>query len=277
MNKRNIKLFITGIVILLVAGAVFLGMAYVQEQVKIKSQKNETKQEVVQEEDETLEESDLAEELAQKERTTYTFLQGPKSWAKGLDWSGEWAQEIVNGNAFGSFGCGLCAMANIYDTLSPYEVSPLKMCTYAQKVSGYTPTAESGAIGWGDMKTVLKSVGMDVEVSTKPDNYEDFCENLKNAQSAIVLVCSADDDSYWEDTPGHYVNIWHYNEEENTVFLADPGGPSHNRDRIDAKYVYDAMKTSSKFQVLYVWSYDEEDNSWKADGIKDEWNRPDYL
>ncbi|MCR5665420.1 MAG: hypothetical protein K6G01_01190 [Eubacterium sp.] len=274
------KLFIIGIVVLLVAGMLFLGVAYVQEKAKHKAQLEEIEQqqaETEEEEEEASTSQQLKEELAEAERNTYTFLQGPKSWEKSIDWSGEWSGAIVNGNAFGSFGCGLCAMANIYDTLSPYEVSPLRMCKYAQKVSAYAPTYESGAIGWGDMKTVLKTVGMDVEVATKPDNYEDFCENLKNAKSAIVLVCSEDDDSYWEDTPGHYVNIWHYNEEEETVFLADPGEPSHNRDRIDVEYVYDALKTSSKFQVLYVWSYDEDDNTWKGDGIKDNWNRPDYL
>ena len=71
-----------------------------------------------------------------EESEVYTFLQGPKSWSKGVAWSGEWCFFGVKGNSFGNFGCGLCCMANIYDTLSPYEVSPWDMCEYAMSVSG---------------------------------------------------------------------------------------------------------------------------------------------
>ena len=52
-----------------------------------------------------------------EEKEVYTFLQGPKSWAEGRPWSGEWSQFGVEGNPFGGFGCGLCCLANIYNTL----------------------------------------------------------------------------------------------------------------------------------------------------------------
>ena len=211
----------------------------------------------------TLEESDV-----------YTFLQGPKSWSKGVAWSGEWCFFGVKGNSFGNFGCGLCCMANIYDTLSPYEVSPWDMCEYAMSVSGYAPKKKSGAIDWGNMKEVLKKCGCSCDVYYKPESYEVFQQQIAQAKSAVVLVSSAEDDTYWKDTPGHYVNIWLYQEEDDSVFLAEPGSPTNNRARIPLRYVYDALKTTSKFQYLLVDKYQEENNQWKADGITESWNRP---
>lgn len=209
-----------------------------------------------------------------EEPEVYTFLQGPRSWEERVAWSGEWCFFGVKGNSFGNFGCGLCCMANIYDTLSPYEVSPWGMCEYAMSVSGYAPKKKVGAIDWGNMKEVLKKCGMACDVYYKPDTYEMFQQQLAEAKSAVVLVCSANDDTYWKDTSGHYVNIWLYKEEDDTVFLAEPGSPTNNRTRIPLRYVYDALKTTSKFQYLLVDEYEEENNQWKADGIDENWNRP---
>lgn len=209
-----------------------------------------------------------------EEQEVYTFLQGPRSWTEGIFWSGEWCYLSVKGNTFGNFGCGLCCMANIYDTLSPYEVSPWDMCEYARTASGYAPTRKSGAIDWGNMKVVLQSCGMICDVYYKPDTYEAFQAQMAEAKSAVVLVSSNDDDTFWKDTPGHYVNIWLYEPESDTVFLAEPGSPENNRTRIPLKYVYDALKTTSQFQYLAVDEYREENNQWKADGIDEIWNRP---
>ena len=209
-----------------------------------------------------------------EEPEVYSFLQGPRSWEEGIDWSGEWCFFGVKGNSFGNFGCGLCCMANIYDTLSPYEVSPWDMCEYAMSVSGYAPKKKSGAIDWGNMKEVLKKCGMTCDVYYKPDTYETFQRQMAEAKSAVVLISSANDDTYWKDTPGHYVNIWLYQEGDDTVFLAEPGSPTNNRARIPLRYVYDALKTTSKFQYLLVEEYREENNQWKADGIDESWNRP---
>ena len=86
-----------------------------------------------------------------REEDIYTFLQGPKSWSEGISWSGEWATFDINGNPFGGFGCGLCCLANIYNTLTRYEVSPWDMCEYAMTVTDYGPTGESGAIGFKEL------------------------------------------------------------------------------------------------------------------------------
>lgn len=216
----------------------------------------------------------LKEAFVLKESEVYTFLQGPRSWQEGISWSGEWCFFSIKGNSFGNFGCGLCCMANIYDTLSPYEVSPWGMCEYARSVSGYAPSRKAGAIDWGNMKEVLKSCGVACDVYYKPDTYEVFRQQMLEAKSAVVLVCSAEDDTYWKNTPGHYVNIWLYQEEDDTVFIAEPGNPESNRTRIPLHYVYDALKMSSKFQYLLVEEYSEEDNQWKATGIEESWNRP---
>lgn len=209
-----------------------------------------------------------------EEEEVYTFLQGPRSWGESIPWSGEWCLFGVKGNSFGNFGCGLCCMANIYNTLSPYEVSPWDMCEYAMTVSGYAPRRKAGAIDWGNMKETLKICGISCDVYYKPKTYEAFQKQMGKVKSAVVLISSNEDDTFWKDTPGHYVNIWLYQEESDTVFLAEPGSPENNRIRIPLRYVYDALKTTSKFQYLAVDGYQEEDNQWKADGIDENWNRP---
>lgn len=208
------------------------------------------------------------------ERYVYTFLQGPKSWEEGKTWSGEWSNEYVKGNYFGNFGCGLCCMANIYCTLTNYTCSPWDMYEYARQVSGYAPTRKTGAIGWADMKVTLRKSGFECALYNKPDSYEAFQEQIGRAKTAVVLVCSRDDDTYWENTGGHYVNISLYNEETDEVFLADPGGPTRNRSWIPLRYVYDALKTASQYQYLLVNDYVEENNLWKQDGIDEAWVAP---
>ncbi len=209
-----------------------------------------------------------------QEHEIYSFLQGPRSWEGGVTWSGEWCAFDVDGNYFGGFGCGLCCMANIYSTLSPYEVSPWDMCEYSMSVSNYAPNGKTGAIGWRHMREVLRSCGVVCGLFYKPGTYEEFQRQIAGVQSAIVLVSSREDDSYWKDTLGHYVNIWLYQKEDDTVFLAEPGSPQNNRSRIPLRYVYDALKTASSFQYLAVKEYQEENNQWKADGIDEIWNSP---
>ncbi|MCI8496244.1 MAG: hypothetical protein HFI74_11300 [Lachnospiraceae bacterium] len=209
-----------------------------------------------------------------QEDEVYSFLQGPRSWEEGIPWSGEWCLLGVRGNSFGNFGCGLCCMANIYDTLSPYKVSPWDMCEYAMSVTNYSPSGESGAIGWKHMKETLRFCGFTCYLLHKPAIYEEFQQQMEQMESAIVLISSKEDDTYWKDTPGHYVNIWLYRKEDDTVFLAEPGSPENNRSRIPLRYVYDALKTISTFQYLAVEEYQEEDNQWKADGIDELWNAP---
>lgn len=201
----------------------------------------------------------------------YTFLQGPRAFREQRPWSGEWCQQMVKGNSFGGFGCGFCCMANIYSTLTDYECSPWDMFTFAAQVTYYYPTRKSGAIGWEDLQSTLRAAGMQCRVYQKPETYEEFKEQIKKAKSAIVLVSSANDDTFWKDTSGHYVNIWLYQENTDMVFLAEPGNPENNRTWIPLHYVYDALKTISQYQYLTVTSYSEEDNNWKWNGIDDNW------
>lgn len=211
---------------------------------------------------------------ANPEQRVYSFLQGPKSWGEGRAWAGAWSGEYVKGNYFGNFGCGLCCMANIYSSLTEYECSPWDMYEYARQVSGYSPTKKTGAIGWADMKVTLRKSGFDCTLNVKPDTYEEFQSQVAAAKSALVLVSSNNDDTFWEDTGGHYVNIWLYRADRDEVFLSDPGGPSRNRTWIPLRYVYDALKTVSQYQYLLVNDYAKENNLWKHDGIEDAWVTP---
>lgn len=208
------------------------------------------------------------------ESSVYSFLQGPRSWESGIAWSGEWCYFNEQRNFFGNFGCGLCCMANVYDTLSPYEVSPWDMLGYAKETANYTPSYGTGAIGWEMMKKVLRQCGMECGLYNKPGTYEAFQEEIKRGLTAVVLVCSSNDDTYWTKTAGHYVNLWLYDEESDTVFLAEPGSPERNRKRIPLRYAYNALKTASQYQYLLVEGYSEDQNQWKGDGIDESWNRP---
>lgn len=211
------------------------------------------------------------------ETSVYTFLQGPKAWNSKTPWSGSWCEEVLAGQKFSVFGCGLCDLANIYSTLSPYECSPIDMYDHAREVSGYSPGAGYGAIDWIDLKETLEAVGFSCEICDKDPSFEEFCTAMEHAVTAIVLVSSQNDSTYWTDTEGHYVNTWSYNKETQEVFLADSGDPAHNRNRIPLKYVYDALKTSGEHQYLLVYAYSEEKNTWKYSGIKEAWTIPEYY
>lgn len=215
--------------------------------------------------------------IEQKQDEIYTFLQGPKAWEARREWSGEWCYEYLEGNYFGSFGCGMCCMANIYDTLADDKGSPLDAYKFARKYSGYLPTPQSGAIGWGDMKNCLRKMGMVCDLYYKPDSYEEFQNQMARCESMIVLVTSNEDDTFWKHTSGHYVNIWLYDESDDTVFLAEPGSPTNNRKRIPLRYVYDALKTISQFQYIRVDEYNAENDTWHPDGIVDNWTMPELL
>ncbi|MCF0134561.1 MAG: hypothetical protein HUJ72_11900 [Blautia sp.] len=212
-----------------------------------------------------------------EEENIYTFMQGPVAWNTKADWSGEWCEFNMEGGNFSVFGCGLCALASIYGTMTPYECSPVDMYYYAQLVTDYAPSEGYGAIDWPFLKQTLESAGIANEVFDKDDSFEDFCQAMESAVGAIVLVSSANDASYWKDTEGHYVTIWSYDAETGNVLLSDSGDPEHNRQWIPLSYVYSALKTSGEHQYLLIYSYNEEKNSWKYSGINEEWNAPDYY
>ncbi len=212
------------------------------------------------------------------EAKIYSFLQGPKAWSYKIDWSGAWCHEEIGGQEFGAFGCGLCVLANIYSSLTEWQCSPLDMYEHAVEVSTtYTAEDGVGAIDWPEMKQVLKTVGISCSVKRKNKSYEKFQENIAAAQTAVVLVCSDNDDTYWQNVSGHYVNIWAYNSEDDTVFLADPGNYKHNRKRIPLRYVYDALKTAGTYQYLLVTGVDPDGDSWQHEQVSGKWKRPKYI
>ena len=212
--------------------------------------------------------------IEQDSSKVYSFLQGPKAWESKVPWSGAWCMEYLEGKYFGSFGCGLCCAANIYDTLAEGKGSPLDAYYFARENTAYQPNYRTGAIGWGDLKYCLRKMGMVCDLYYKPDTYEEFQRQMKMCKSAIVLVSSRDDDRFWENTKGHYVNIWCYNADNDKVYLAEPGSPENNGTWIPLRYVYDALKTLSEYQYIRVDGYNEENDLWHPTGINDDWVKP---
>lgn len=204
------------------------------------------------------------------ENDVYSYLQGPKSWKERRHWSGKWGKEFHDGSSFGAFGCGFCCMANIYSTLTDYKCTPIDIYEYTKKVTAY---GGGGAISWQLMRKTMADIGFLVELGEKP-TYREFKEKMKQMQAAIVLVSSYNDDSYWKNTPGHYVTLFLYDEEKEDVFLTDSGDPEHNRSRVPLKTVYKALKTSSDFQYMSVLSYDEGKDNWKHKTTNGHWVRP---
>lgn len=206
------------------------------------------------------------------EDKVYSFLQGPKSWKERRPWSGKWGKEYHDGSSFGAFGCGFCCMANIYCTMTEYKCSPLDIYEYSKKK---TPYGGGGAISWQLMRKTMAGIGFTVKLGEKPPTYEMFREVASQAQSLLVLVSSYNDDSYWQDTPGHYVMLFLYDDEAQDAFLTDSGDPEHNRQRIPLKTIYKALKTSSDFQYMSVLSYDEKQDNWKHKEMNGTWVRPE--
>lgn len=193
-----------------------------------------------------------------------TFLQGPKSWKKRLNWSGHWSEEFYDGGSFGSFGCGLCCMANIYTTFSGHQCSPTDMYQYAKKMTDY---GGGGAIDWGYMKAALQSAGFSSDVWRKPKQYTSFQKKVKDSLACIVVVSSYDSDVYWENTAGHYVTIFTYDEKTDRVFLADSGNPDHNRKWVKLDKIYRSLKKSNKWQILAVTRFDAKKDKWQHKGF----------
>lgn len=204
----------------------------------------------------------------------YTYLQGPKSWNQGIDWSGEWGESYMDGGSFGGFGCGLCCMANIYSSLTPYQCSPVDMYRYAKKHTGY---GGGMAIDWGYIRRGLTSLGLHCHVERKQETYHEFRENIRKSKCAIVLVSSANSTVHWKNTPGHYVTIFEFQEKTEKVFLADSGDPDHNRRWIHLKKVYRSLKTASNWQYLVASGYDKQKDHWHHKKANGTWNRPSYL
>lgn len=243
------------------------------------SQKSDSDSETTTEETITITLEEEEEDSLRDESTIYSFLQGPGSWQNRYNWSGSWGELYTEEGAyFGGFACGLCCMANVYDTLSPYEASPVEVYQYAKDNSSYYPTSENSAISWDAMYSTLSKMGIESDLANNPADYETFKSEMENCETAVILIQSDDANSVWGATDGHYVNIWNYNPDDETVFVANPGGYTKNRQIITLQECYDYLKLASNYQVLYVRSYDESQDQWKHETISDEnWVRPDYC
>lgn len=205
------------------------------------------------------------------EENIFTFLQGPVSWKKKETWSGRWGNLTVDGNRFGAFGCGFCCMANIYCTLTNYKASPLDVYRYAKESTRYSPQVGFAAIDWKYIKQTLNYMGMQIDLKRKPSDFDTFTEDIKNTKAVIALISSYENSSFWENTPGHYVTLWLYDEEDDTIMIGDSGDPNRNRQQIPLKTVYKSLKTASKYQYLTVTNYQEENNLWKWNKITEKW------
>ncbi len=208
------------------------------------------------------------------EEGIYTYLQGPKSWKKRLEWSGAWGRAYKDGGNFGAFGCGLCCLANVYSTQSSFWCTPAEMYNFAKKNTSYVG---GGAIAWEYMKEVLDRLGFESALFRRPKKYAEFKKQMSDAKCAIVLVSSADSDCYWKNTSGHYVTIFSYDEKTDRIFLADSGDPEHNRQWVDLKKIYKSLKKASDWQYLKVGSYDVKKDSWMHEGFGGRWIAPDYI
>jgi hypothetical protein len=220
------------------------------------------------------ESQDPSEDRKNSMEQVYSYLQGPKSWEKGLDWSGEWGVSFMDGDSFGGFGCGFCCLANVYSTLTDYRCSPVDMYRYAKKHTGY---CGGMAIAWGYMRRTLTSVGFDCHVEKKPQTYQEFAEDIADSDCSIVLVSSNDSAVYWKDTSGHYVTVFAYDRSSDKVFLTDSGDPQHNRQWVSLKKIYRSLKTASSWQYIVVKGYQASKDHWKHKSTSGAWNRPSYL
>ncbi|MDE7051600.1 MAG: hypothetical protein K2O92_01625 [Lachnospiraceae bacterium] len=208
------------------------------------------------------------------EESIFTFLQGPKSWENRIDWSGSWGQEFYDGGSFGGFGCGLCCLANVYSTISTYQCNPVDMYNFTRNNTGY---GGGGAIAWDYMDTALNKLGFSTSLKLKPDSYKTFRKHISEAECSIVLISSNNSRCYWTDTPGHYVTIFSYNKENDTVFLADSGDPDHNRQRVGLDKIYKSLKTASQWQYLIAGNYNSRNDTWKHKKSDGNWVKPGYI
>ena len=202
------------------------------------------------------------------EAQIYSYLQGPKSWGSKKAWSGKWGVTFYDGAKFGAFGCGLCCMANLYCSLTPYKCTPVDAYHYAKKNTGYHG---GGAIDWGYMRDSLSLMGFSCSLGKKPKTYGAFQKMITANLGTITLISSNESKCYWTDNPGHYVTIFLYDQKTDKVFLADSGVPEHNRQWISLKLIYKSLKTASAWQLLSVTDYQKDKDTWKHKNASGSW------
>lgn len=209
-------------------------------------------------------------------RQIYSYLQGPRSWKEKRAWSGYWGNTYMDGGMFGAFGCGLCCMANVYSSVTPSycKASPVDMYRFAKKNTWYWG---GSAIDWPYMVKGMRKAGIHCGVKRKPKRYSAFKRDIETSKCAIVLISSYDSACYWKHTPGHYVTIFAYNKNNDRVFLADSGDPSHNRHWVSLKKIYRSLKKASRFQYIRVTGYNRNQDTFRNRRTRGRWIRPAYM
>lgn len=183
----------------------------------------------------------------------YSYLQGNGSYDKGLEWAGPWCYiDAGGGKMFYSFGCGICCLSNMYCTLTGDTCTPDEMYQWAKDMTSYSPGPGGGAIDWPEIDELCQSFGFGGELCRKPEDYSVFQEQMASATTIMVLVSSDEDDAIWQNLPGHYVNLWLYDADEDTVFMSDSRGPATNRTRVSLRDVYNALLTSQEYQYYII-------------------------
>ena len=177
---------------------------------------------------------------------------------------------------FGAFGCGLCCMANVYSSVTPsyYKASPVDMYRFAKKNTWYWG---GSAIDWPYMVKGMRKAGIHCGVKREPKRYSAFKRDIETSKCAIVLISSYDSACYWKHTPGHYVTIFAYNKNNDRVFLADSGDPSHNRHWVSLKKIYRSLKKASRFQYIRVTGYNRNQDTFRNRRARGRWIRPAYM
>ena len=186
------------------------------------------------------------------EQIIYSYLQGVKSYEKGLKWTGDWCNISAGNQTFSQFGCGICCLSNMYSTFSEEECDPSLMYELCKEYTDYNPDSGVGALSWSQIDTMCHKLDCPGTLAKKPDDYSEFQKMAKENTTLLVLVSSNNDTAIWKDVPGHYVNLWLYDESSDQVFLTDSKGPKRNRTYVDLQDVYNALKTSSSYQIYII-------------------------
>lgn len=188
---------------------------------------------------------------SEREKMIFSYVQGREEYYEDPTWCGPWAYIEKGGQGFYAFGCGICCLSNMVNTLSHPKNTPSEMLDMAKECTDYYPESGTGALSWEQLKTVCENYELTAQMREKPEDYEEFQYQINTADTAVVLICSYNDDKLWSHTGGHYVNIWEYDPASDTVFVTDSSG-LYNRVRVALTDIYAALKTSSPSQYMTV-------------------------
>lgn len=186
-----------------------------------------------------------------EEKKIYSYIQIPKDFHPGDKWAGDWSDIESGGQTFFYFGCGVCCLSNMLSTLKDRVIRPDVMFERAKEQTDYNPDSGVGALSWEQLRTVCENAGLKAALKRKPDTLDEFRKDVEDSATTLVLVCRSDDDALWFYTKGHYVNLWEYDPDTDTVFVTDPSG-LFNRNRVMIEDVYNALKTRSSYQYMTI-------------------------